>query len=153
MPLAQQSGFDISGIYAWLSKDMCQIDASLADQQFHTNPPLLQLNEVCEVAFQCRKDLVLLTSKRILFINKEDKIGAKFSFTSFPYSSIKAVKERQIAKNLKNLESPSFPCILGDHCRQTWQRYGSGILHWYLVWFANLSWPWYQSRFCTLKMK
>ena len=108
MPLAQQSGFDISGIYAWLSKDMCQIDASLADQQFHTNPPLLQLNEVCEVAFQCRKDLVLLTSKRILFINKEDKIGAKFSFTSFPYSSIKAFKERQIAKNLEDFRINSL---------------------------------------------
>ena len=117
MPLAQQSGFDISGIYAWLSKDMCQIDASLADQQFHTNPPLLQLNEVCEVAFQCRKDLVLLTSKRILFINKEDKIGAKFSFTSFPYSSVKAFKERHISKK----PSICFRWLLQVNMIKTWK--------------------------------
>ena len=31
------------------SDDMCQIDAGMADQQFHTNPPILQANETCEI--------------------------------------------------------------------------------------------------------
>merc|ERR550539_1881571 len=68
---------------------MTQMDANLANQQFHTSPPLLQSNEVCEMAFKGRRDLVLFTTKRILFIDKQGWSGKKMSFTSFPYSSIK----------------------------------------------------------------
>ena len=72
-----------------MSDDMCQLDAAQVDQQFHTSPPLLQANEVCEVAFQGRRDLVLFTTKRIVFVDKQGWSGKKMAFTSFPYSSVK----------------------------------------------------------------
>ena len=89
LPLAQQGGSDFSRIAAWLGNDMSQIDARQVDQQFHTSPVLLQTNEVCELAFQGRRDLVLFTTKRILFVDKQGWSGKKVSFTSFPYSSVK----------------------------------------------------------------
>ena len=65
------------------------MDATLADQQFHSNPPILQANETCEIAFKGRRDLVLFTTKRILFVDKQGWSGKKMAYTTFPYSSIK----------------------------------------------------------------
>ena len=73
----------------FFSDDMCQIDATLADQQFHSNPPILQANETCEIAFKGRRDLVLFTTKRILFVDKQGWSGKKMAYITFPYSSIK----------------------------------------------------------------
>ena len=74
---------------SFFSDDMSQIDATLADQQFHSNPPILQANETCEIAFKGRRDLVLFTTKRILFVDKQGWSGKKMAYTTFPYSSIK----------------------------------------------------------------
>ena len=68
---------------------MRQIDARVADQEFHSSPPILQASEACEIAFQGRRDLVLFTTKRILFVDKKGWSGKKMAFTTFPYSSIK----------------------------------------------------------------
>ena len=74
---------------SFFSDDMSQIDATLADQQFHSNPPILQANETCEIAFKGRRDLVLFTTKRILFVDKQGWSGKKMAYITFPYSSIK----------------------------------------------------------------
>ena len=71
---------------------MRQIDATAADQEFHSNPPILQASEACEIAFQGRRDLVLFTTKRILFVDKKGWSGKKMAYTTFPYSSIKIFK-------------------------------------------------------------
>ena len=65
------------------------MDATIADQQFHSNPPILQANETCEIAFKGRRDLVLFTTKRILFVDKQGWSGKKMAYITFPYSSIK----------------------------------------------------------------
>ena len=90
VPLATAGSESASSSWmTWMSDDMCQLDAAQVDQQFHRAPPLLQANEVCEVAFQGRRDLVLFTTKRILFVDKKGWSGKKMAFTSFPYSSVK----------------------------------------------------------------
>ena len=71
------------------SHDVSQSDSILADQEFHTLLPILQFNEICEMAFKGRIDLVLFTSKRILFIRNGHRSGQEITFTSLPYSSIK----------------------------------------------------------------
>ena len=76
----------------FLNGDMHQLDAALTDQQFHSNPPILQASETCEIAFQGRRDLVLFTTKRILFVDKKGWSGKKMAYTTFPYSSIKIFK-------------------------------------------------------------
>merc|ERR1711981_569012 len=46
-------------------------------------------DEMCQIAFKGRRDLVLFTTKRILFVDKQGWSGKKMAFTTFPYSSIK----------------------------------------------------------------
>ena len=88
--MAQQGNQgSVSSMASWFGDDMKQIDAVQANHQFHTSPPVLQSNEVCEMAFQGRRDLVLFTTKRIMFIDKQGWSGKKMAFTSFPYKSIK----------------------------------------------------------------
>ena len=88
--MAQQGNqSSVGSMASWFGDDMKQIDAVQANHQFHTSPPVLQSNEVCEMAFQGRRDLVLFTTKRILFIDKQGWSGKKMAFTSFPYKSIK----------------------------------------------------------------
>ena len=89
VPLINDAGSNASSMMSWMGDDMSQIDAAQADRQFHTSPPLLQANEVCEIAFKGRRDLVLFTTKRILFVDKQGWSGKKMAFTTFPYSSIK----------------------------------------------------------------
>jgi hypothetical protein len=89
LPLASQSGGSANSLMSFFSDDMTQIDATLADQQFHSNPPILQANETCEIAFKGRRDLVLFTTKRILFVDKQGWSGKKMAYITFPYSSIK----------------------------------------------------------------
>jgi len=87
VPLA--SGNSSQAAWSWLSDDMSQIDANLVNHHFHTSQPVLQGNEVCEVAFKGRRDLVLFTNKRMLFVDVQGFSGKKVSFCSVPYSSIK----------------------------------------------------------------
>ena len=86
---ASGEGGSTNNFLTMFSDDMCQIDAGMADQQFHTNPPILQANETCEIAFKGRRDLVLFTTKRILFVDKQGWSGKKMAYITFPYSSIK----------------------------------------------------------------
>ena len=90
IPLAAAGSENASSSFmTWMSDDMCQLNAAQVNEQFHVSPPLLQANEVCEVAFQGRRDLVLFTTKRIVFVDKQGWSGKKMAFTSFPYSSVK----------------------------------------------------------------
>ena len=36
-----------TGLMTMLTDDMCQLDARVADHQFHINPPLLQVMRIC----------------------------------------------------------------------------------------------------------
>mmetsp|Transcript_5110 Transcript_5110/g.12290 ORF Transcript_5110/g.12290 Transcript_5110/m.12290 type:complete len:849 (-) Transcript_5110:132-2678(-) len=78
-----------ASMFAWLGDDNRQIDASQANMQFHSNPPILQGSEVCEMAFTGRRDLVLFTTKRLIRIDVQGWTGKKKSYLSIPWSSVK----------------------------------------------------------------
>eukprot|EP00092_Neocalanus_flemingeri_P034833 GFUD01037907.1.p1 GENE.GFUD01037907.1~~GFUD01037907.1.p1 ORF type:complete len:776 (+),score=157.04 GFUD01037907.1:222-2549(+) len=88
VPLAAASNATNTA-WSWLSDDMSQIDANLVNHHFHTSQPLLQGNEVCEVAFKGRRDLVLFTNKRMLFVDVQGLSGKRVSYCTIPYTSIK----------------------------------------------------------------
>ena len=90
---------------------MSQIDARQVDQQFHTNPVLLQTNEVCELAFQGRRDLVLFTTKRILFIDKQGWSGKKVSPRRL--SAFGLIDKRR-PQNFGGLHNPPFLYVLSN---------------------------------------
>ena len=115
VPLAASGSENASGsLMTWMSDDMCQLDAAQVDQQFHSSPPLLQANEVCEVAFQGRRDLVLFTTKRILFVDKKGWSGKKMAFTSFPYSSVKVFQVTTAGSFDKDFELGFFTEVWFD---------------------------------------
>jgi len=89
VPAPQGTGDESDSLMTMFTDDMAQIDAGAANAQFHYDPCILQAEEVCEMAFKGRRDLVLFTNKRIVFVDKQGWSGKKVAFTSFPYTSIK----------------------------------------------------------------
>ena len=90
VPLASPgAGCSSPQLSSFLGDDMSQINAKVVNEQFHVSPPVLQSNETCEIAFKGRQDLVLFTTKRILFIDIQGWSSKKTIFTTVPYSSIK----------------------------------------------------------------
>jgi hypothetical protein len=69
---------------------MRQLDASMADAQFHSDPPILQGCERCEVAFKGRRDMILFTTKRLIKIDVQGWKGKKKEYLSVPWSSVRA---------------------------------------------------------------
>ena len=73
--------------------DAGQIDAGQANQQFHAEPNnILQENEFVEMAFKGRKDYMLFTTKRIVFVDNKTVAfglgGKKVEYITIPYFSI-----------------------------------------------------------------
>ena len=115
VPLAVAGSENASSSFmTWMSDDMCQLDAAQVNLQFHSSPPLLQANEVCEVAFQGRRDLVLFTTKRIVFVDKQGWSGKKMAFTSFPYSSVKVFQVTTAGSFDKDFELGFFTEVWFD---------------------------------------
>jgi hypothetical protein len=81
---------------AWMGDDNRMIDASVANRQFHSDVPILQACENVELAFKGRRDMLLFTTKRVIFVDMQGflGLGAKVEFTSLPYSTITAFSVR-----------------------------------------------------------
>ena len=114
VPMASSCGDNVSSMMSWFGDDMSQIDAGEANQHFHSSVPVLQSNEVCEIAFKGRRDLVLFTTKRILFIDKQGWSGNKMAFTTVPYSSVKIFNVRTAGSMDKDCEFGFFTEIWYD---------------------------------------
>ena len=81
---------------AWLGADNRMIDPSGANRQFHSDMPILQACENVELAFKGRRDMLLFTTKRVIFVDTQGFLGMgkKMEFTSLPYSTISAFSVR-----------------------------------------------------------
>ena len=81
---------------AWLGDDNRMIDPSDANRQFHSEIPILQACENVELAFKGRRDMLLFTTKRVIFVDVQGFLGMgkKVDFTSLPYSTISAFAVR-----------------------------------------------------------
>ena len=81
---------------AWLGDDNRMIDPSDANRQFHSDMPILQACENVELAFKGRRDMLLFTTKRVIFVDTQGFLGMgkKMEFTSLPYSTISAFSVR-----------------------------------------------------------
>jgi len=74
--------------FAWLGNDSRMIDAEEMDRRYHSDPAILQSNEFVEMAFKGRRDLMLFTSKRCIFVDLKGWSGHKVEYTSLPWSSV-----------------------------------------------------------------
>ena len=80
-------------ILAWLGDDNRMIDPREAEAQFRF---ILQSCETVELAFKGRRDMILFTTKRMIFVDKQGLfgIGKKVEFLSVPYRTITAFSLR-----------------------------------------------------------
>jgi len=86
----------VGSCLSWLGDDNRMIDASIANRQFHSEMPILQACENVELAFKGRRDMLLFTTKRVIFVDMQGFLGMgkKMEFTSLPYSTISAFAVR-----------------------------------------------------------
>lgn len=84
------------GLFAFLGDDNRMIDPAQANHQFHTEQPILQGCENVELAFKGRRDMLLFTTKRVLFVDMQGFMGLakKVEYTSLPYSTITSFSVR-----------------------------------------------------------
>jgi hypothetical protein len=74
-------------LFAWIGDDNRMVDPREAEAQFRF---ILQSCEAVELAFKGRRDMILFTTKRVIFVDKQGflGIGKKVEFISLPYRSI-----------------------------------------------------------------
>merc|ERR1711964_517274 len=56
-------------VMEWLGNDAHEINSETIDANLHSSPPILQSDEKVEKAYKCGRDMVVFTTKRVLFID------------------------------------------------------------------------------------
>ena len=87
------------------------------------------------LAFKGRRDLVLFTTKRILFVDKQGWSGKKMAYTTFPYSSIKIFNVATAGTMDRDCEFGFYTEVWFDPPKCNGCENGCGKLYYYI--FAN----------------
>jgi len=95
--------------FAWLGNDSRMIDAEEMDRRYHSSPPILQSNEHVEMAFKGRRDLILFTTKRLIFVDMKGWSGNKVEYTSLPWSTVQLFGVRSAGSVDKDSEVMFWP--------------------------------------------
>lgn len=73
----------------WLGGDASEVDPRKVQEKFSDrNTPILLPGERVEMAFKVGRDFTVLTTKRILLVDKQGLTGKKVEYLSIPYSSV-----------------------------------------------------------------
>lgn len=95
--------------FAWMGNDSRMIDAEEVDRRYHSSPAILQSNEKVEMAFKGRRDLMLFTTKRLIFVDLKGWSGHKVEYTSLPWSSVQLFGVRSAGSIDKDSEVMFWP--------------------------------------------
>mmetsp|Transcript_46043 Transcript_46043/g.85918 ORF Transcript_46043/g.85918 Transcript_46043/m.85918 type:complete len:793 (+) Transcript_46043:51-2429(+) len=74
----------IDGFLSWVGDDAAEIDAETVNQKLHDSPPILQSDEKAELCLKAGRDMFILTTKRVLFVDVKGWTGKKVNYMSFP---------------------------------------------------------------------
>ncbi len=87
-----QQTTDVGSIVSWLGNDGVQVDPKTLESRFGfgANSPILLPNEAIEIAYQCWRDLVVITPTRFLLIDVKGLSGKRIEFFSMKWPCIKA---------------------------------------------------------------
>jgi hypothetical protein len=83
---------DPADLWHWLGNNAREIDPRQAEAKFgpQGGMPILQSSERVEMAFKVGRDYSMLTSKRVILMDKQGFSGKKVSYKSIPWRSIGA---------------------------------------------------------------
>jgi Bacterial PH domain len=76
------------GLFTWDNNR--PMDAVEMNNLFHSSPNILQPSEIVELAFKCRRDILLFTTRRLIKCDRQGLTGKSVEYTSFPWFSILA---------------------------------------------------------------
>lgn len=74
----------VEGVLAWIGDDAHEVLAEQIQANLRKSPPLLQSDEEVEKAYKCGRDMVVFTTKRIIFIDVQGWSGKKVEYMSYP---------------------------------------------------------------------
>mmetsp|Transcript_105836 Transcript_105836/g.281900 ORF Transcript_105836/g.281900 Transcript_105836/m.281900 type:complete len:133 (-) Transcript_105836:96-494(-) len=69
---------------SWLGDDAHEVSAERVDANLHSAPPLLQSSEHVEKAYKIGRDMLVFTTKRMIFIDVQGWTGKKIEYMSYP---------------------------------------------------------------------
>ena len=76
--------------FSWLGDDNKTIDPKEMDEQYHSEPQLLQATEVVEMAFKGRRDIILFTNKRLVIVDFKGWSGKKVEYVTIPWKTVQS---------------------------------------------------------------
>ena len=85
-------GGAISSFTSWATGDGVEINAPEVNEKLHQDPPLLQPDESVEVCYKVGRDLLIVTTKRILVVDRQGLSGKKVEYISYPLRYCDAFK-------------------------------------------------------------
>ena len=88
---------------SWWGRDNNRpLDAAEMQRVFSSSPAILQSNEVVEMAFKGRRDIILFTTRRVLKIDPKGFSGTKVEYTSLPWRSVIGFAVKTAGKHMDN---------------------------------------------------
>jgi len=74
----------VDAFLKWLGDSAYERPKEEVEQQFRSDPHILQHDETVEKAYRCGRDLTIFTTKRIIFVDVQGWSGARVQYQSYP---------------------------------------------------------------------
>jgi len=75
----------LEGFLSWMSSDAHEINAEEVDAKLHDTPKILHGDESVDLCFQVGRDLCILTTKRLIYVDVKGFSGQKVRYESYPF--------------------------------------------------------------------
>merc|ERR1712174_20466 len=70
----------IDSFFSWVADDGVAMDPAKINELLHSSPPILQNDEIVDHAYKIGRDMVVYTTKRVLFIDRQGFSGKKVEY-------------------------------------------------------------------------
>lgn len=119
LPSTDQKIGHIDPDTSWWGRDNNRpLDAAEMQRAFQTSPAILQADEVVEMAFKGRRDIILFTTRRVLKIDPKGWSGTRVEYTSLPWHSVIGFAVKTAGKHMDNDSEvmlwTEMPCKPGE---------------------------------------
>jgi hypothetical protein len=124
-PVVPPSGASgsIDAFLAWVGDDARQIDHTEVDRTLHSSPPILLAQEQVELALKIGRDMLLLTTDRILIIDVKGFTGKKVQYLTVPHAHSHAFAVQSAGKFDRDAEVYVWTDVPGmaTVCQDLWK--------------------------------
>jgi hypothetical protein len=118
----------------WLGDDYHQCDPDELDGQMHGDCAMLLPNEKVQMGFVCGRDTVIMTTHRLMKIDKKGLTGTQVLYLSLPWTKIRAYEVESAgrwdmdAKMAVQIKAPWYNRTLGAGLQVDFAKFRANIL-------------------------